>query len=108
MIAFLYGDFIYFFVSSVSILAGYGLSFFYIGRQLLSEAQLSGEPLSGQALRQMRTGMSMFLTGLILLALFSIVGIISHKLAIVGAVLIGSVLTTLLAAVLFTPVLKGK
>src|SRR5947209_6589740 len=102
MITFFSGDFIYYFGVIASVFAGYGLSRFYIGRQLLSGARDDGEPLSGQVQRQMRIGMSMFLTVLILLVLFSIVGIISHKLAEVIVVLIESAIGTLLCAVLFT------
>ena len=101
MIAFFYGYFSYFFVGVVIALAGYGLS---LWRQLLPDVQPHGEQLSGRAPRQMRTGMSMFLTGLILLVLFSIVGIISHKLTVVVLVLIGSVIGTFLVTVLYTMV----
>ena len=45
MSAFFYGDFIYFFVGGVSVLAGYGLSLFYKGRQLLGDARPHGEQL---------------------------------------------------------------
>ncbi len=108
MIAFFYGDFIYFFVGGVSVIAGQGLALLYRWRKLLSDAQPHGEHLSGQASRMMRTGMSMLLIPLILLVLFSIVGIIAGKLAVVGSVLIASVITTSLAAFLYTLGSKGK
>ena len=107
MIAFFYGDFIYFFAGGVSVFAGYGLSLFYQGRQLLHDARANGEQLSGQAQRTVRTGMIMLLSMVILLVLFSVAGISSHKLAAVVGVLIGSVFGTSLAAVLFTRALKG-
>ncbi|HEX6477550.1 MAG TPA: hypothetical protein VF043_01805 [Ktedonobacteraceae bacterium] len=102
MIAFFYGEFSYFFMGCVVGAAGYGFFLFYKGRQLLHDIQPHGEQLSGQAQRMMRMGMSMILTVLSLLVLFSIVGIISHKLAVVLAVLIASAIGTLLSAVLFT------
>jgi len=108
MIAFFYGDFIYFFVGVVSVGAGYGLSLFYQGRQLLHDARANGEQLSGQAQRMRRTGMAMLLTILILLVLFSAVGIIFHKLVVVVSLLIASVIGTFLAATLFSRALKGK
>ena len=108
MIAFFYGDFIYFFVGVVSIGAGYGLSLFYQGRQLLHDARANGEQLSRQAQRLMRIGMSMFLTLLILLVLFSVVGIIFHKLVVVVSLLMASIIGTFLAAALFSRALKGK
>ena len=108
MSAFFYGDFIYFFVGGVSVLAGYGLSLFYQGRQLLHDTRTNGEQLSGQAQRLMRIGMSMFLTLLILQVLFSVVGIIFHKLVVVVSLLIASVIGTFLAAALFSRALKGK
>ena len=108
MIAFFYGDFIYFFVGVVSVGAGYGLSLFYQGRQLLHDARANGEQLSRQAQRLMRIGMSMFLTLLILLVLFSVVGIFFHKLVVVVSLLIASVIGTFLAAALLSRALKGK
>lgn len=102
MIAFFYGDFIYFFVGVVSIGAGYGLSLFYKGRQLLHDARTNGEQRSKQAQRMRRTGMTILLTLLILLVLFSVGGIIYHKLVVVVSLLIVSVIGTFLAAVLFS------
>ena len=90
------------FVGFVGVLAGYGLSFYYKGRRLLHDARPHGEQLSGQAQRLIRKGMGMFLTALILLALFSIIGVISHKFVVVASVLIGSLVGTFLATVLFT------
>ncbi len=96
MMTFFYGPpFSSLLVGFASVIAAYGFVLFKARRH----ARLNREQLSGQAQHQMRRGMSLFFTVLILMILFSIGGIILHQFVVVVSVLIGSAFGTFLVLI---------